>query len=126
MTSRQGGMVTRRLSGRVRFATEVEVSLNGASYEAMLVDISLRGARIEVPESLNPSPGVQCDLTVCLNHSLIRLPFGGEFIHFSGTIAGIRFTRTDLSSMMHLRRLLELNTGDPERIRSELGSLVFD
>ena len=117
-------IMTRRLSRRVEFATHSEVTFDGARHDAKLVNISLRGVLMAFDTSLAIEPGIPCQMAVYLNRSFLRLPFDGEFVHARDNLAGIRFIRMDFTAMTHLRRLLELNTGDAEQVRTELDSFI--
>lgn len=117
-------MSEHRLFKRVRFAVKIDIEISGKSYEATLVDISLKGALVTFPHELHPETGLPCQLTIHLDESDIRLIFSGEVIHTHGNLTGIKFTMIDLDSMIHLRRLLELNTANPDEVRNELESLI--
>jgi PilZ domain-containing protein len=117
-------MSEHRLFHRIKFVVKTDVEINGTSCEAVLVDISLKGALVAFPQEIHPEMGLPCQLTIHLNNSDIKLPFAGEVIHTHENLTGIKFTRVDIDSMIHLRRLLELNTADPDQVRSELFSLI--
>ena len=117
-------MTAQRLFQRIKFVAKVEVDINGVCNEATLVDISLRGALVAFQEELNPKTGSPCHLTVYLNQSEIQLPFEGMVVHSNGHLTGIKFTLISIEAMIHLRRLLELNSGDPDQVRSELNSFI--
>jgi hypothetical protein len=103
---------------------KTDIEINGTSCEATLVDISLHGALVTLPYELHPETGLPCRLTIHLNESDMKLPFTGEVIHSHDNLTGIKFTSINIDSMIHLRRLLELNSADPDQVRSELNSLI--
>ena len=109
---------------RISFVAKIDVEVNGTSCEASLVDISLKGALVAFPPGFHPELGLPCRLTIHLNNSDIQLPFAGEIVHIHDNQTGIKFTKVDIDSMIHLRRLLELNTADPNQVRSELHFLI--
>jgi len=117
-------MTAQRLFQRIKFVAKVEVDINGSRYEATLVDVSFRGALVAFQEELNPVLGSPCHLTVHLNQSEVQLPFEGVVVHSNGHLSGIKFTLISIEAMIHLRRLLELNSGDPDQVRSELNSFI--
>ena len=117
-------MPEHRLFHRIRFVLKTDIEINGKSCEAALVDISLKGALLTFPHELHPETGLPCQLTMHLDESDIKLIISGEIIHTHENVTGIKFTLIDLDSMIHLRRLLELNTAKPEQVRSELSSLI--
>jgi hypothetical protein len=109
---------------RIKFVVKTDVEINGTSCEATLVDISLKGALVTFPPELHPEKGQPCQLTIHLNESDMKLPFAGEIIHTHDNLTGIKFTMISIDSMIHLRRLLELNTGNPDQVKSELNSFL--
>lgn len=96
----------------------------GESGQVTLVDISLKGALLEVEGKRSLPVGRKCLLNIPLIPSKINLDFHVEVLHTRDTLVGVRFYRMDLETMIHLRGLLEAITGDPDRIRDEIGALV--
>jgi hypothetical protein len=89
-----------------------------------LIDISLKGALVEVNEIISPKTGETCFLRIILIPSEISLDFETEVVHRGVGMIGLRFDHMDIDTMIHLRTLLEANTGDPDKIRDELHFLV--
>lgn len=94
------------------------------SVYADLVDISLKGALVEVNDKLSLATGNTCFLNITLCSAEITLDFETEVVHMTDDLIGLRFDHMDVDTMIHLRTLLEANTGDPDRIRDELNFLV--
>ena len=117
-------MSEHRLFHRVRFVAKTDIEIYGKSCEATLVDISLKGALVTFPDRLYPEMGLPCQMTIHLDESDIKLTFSGEVIHSHENLTGIKFILIDLDSMIHLRRLLELNSTNPDQVRSELNALI--
>jgi PilZ domain-containing protein len=117
-------MSEHRLFHRIRFVVKTDIEISGKSCEAALVDVSLKGALVTFSHELHPERGLPCQLTIHLDGSDIKLIISGEIVHTRQNVTGIKFTLIDLDSMMHLRRLLELNTAEPDKVRSELSSLI--
>lgn len=105
---------------RVPFATDVQLRTGQQRQHCHLLDIALKGALVECDEPLSLAIGTRIHLTMALPDSKIVLGFDAELIHREGTHLGLKFLHEDLQTLTHLRTLLELNTGDPEGIRSEL------
>ena len=116
-------MSKERLYGRVSFATEAHLELSGKRVEGHLLDISLNGALVQLETPLEVKEGSPCHLVIDLSGSDISLDFNAEAVHFHDDCIGFKFTSSDPDSFAHLRRLLELNTGDPERVERELHQL---
>ncbi len=116
-------MTEKRLFQRIRFAVTTEVEIDGVRYDTQLVDISLKGALLEFPHAEVLDRGLPCHLIVHLDLSDVTLSFTGVVAHSHDNLTGIKFITVDIDTMMHLRNLLELNSGDPELVRSELHAL---
>jgi PilZ domain-containing protein len=117
-------MTAQRQFQRIKFAVETDVDINGARHDATLVDISLRGALVAFQDELPLTEGLPCQLSVHLDQSSVVLFFAGEIVRSRANLAGIKFTTINIDSMIHLRRLLELNTADPDQVKSELKSFI--
>jgi hypothetical protein len=117
-------MTEQRHYQRISFVTTNEVEIDAVRYDATLADISLKGALVVLPAAAQPEEGKPCRLRIELGSSETVLSFEGEIAHVHGELAGIRFTRYNLETITHLRRLLELNSSDPDRVLSELFALA--
>lgn len=117
-------MTEHRHFHRIKFVVQADFELNGTSLPTSLVDISLKGALVALPAGTSAALGSPCRLTLHLSSADVQLPFTGEIIHINDGLAGIKFTRIDIDTMIHLRRLLELNSANPEQIRRELHELI--
>lgn len=108
---------------RVFFGAEVILELNGHCYKERLVDISLKGALISIEEPVPVSGMEECRLAIRLSED-VAMFFKARPVHFEEKGIGVKFVEADTETLAHLRRLLELNTGDPEEIERELHFLV--
>jgi len=116
-------MPEKRHFHRISFDVKAELELNGTVTETSLVDISLKGALIEGPPGFAPELGSHCRLTIHLSNSDQFFSFDGEVVHLNENLAGIKITLIDIESMIHLRRLVTLNSENSEQVRSELNAL---
>lgn len=119
-------MTEKRLFQRIKFTAETEAEINGNRYEVTLVDISLKGALLTFPDGAIVDSGEVCHLILHLDLSDVTLSFTGVVAHSRGNLTGVKFITIDIVSMTHLRNLLELNSGDPDLVRSELNSFICD
>lgn len=116
-------MTTPRRFGRIPFAADLTLTHRSQVYSGNLQDIALKGALLHF-EALPPlHPGDVCKVDIPLLNSDIVLHFTAEAIHFHQESIGFRFIEMDLETMSHLRRLLELNTGNAEKIEEEMAFL---
>ncbi|TLM67319.1 MAG: PilZ domain-containing protein [Deltaproteobacteria bacterium] len=105
---------------RVPFEAEVQVAVGDHGWTCTLVDLALKGALLESATTLPLARGTVASLSLPLPGSPVVLDFEAELVHREGQRLGFKFLREDLETFSHLRTLLELNTGDPEGVRSEL------
>lgn len=116
-------MEERRRFVRVPFWHSVTLASASKQLEAELLDISLKGALLRLPEPLDVNDKWQLILPLG-DDAQTRLVFHLHNAHQEGLDYGFTFVQTDVESMSHLRRLLELNTGDSELIERELLQMV--
>lgn len=119
-------MTEKRHFERVNFIERVDIQWGENTRHCQLLDISLHGALLQLPEAAQPidpsSPAY--NLSLHLAGSPIVLHFQAKAVHFHANTIGFEFTTMDCDSMAHLRRLLELNTGNPEEIDRELLHMI--
>jgi PilZ domain len=120
--SEQSGNEQRSYS-RVDFDKPVSISVNEQSCIGQLLDISLKGAMLQL-ESIED---IRID-SVCL----LRMTLSEqEVIEMHATVVwtgnnqlGLLCDSIDLDSITNLKRLLELNMADPALLDRELASLI--
>lgn len=113
----------RRQFWRAHFHSPVQIAMHGQAGEADLYDISLKGALIKVADDWLGKAGDTCQL---------RLRLGGDAVigmhatvaHIDGRRVGLHCDSIDIDSATHLRRLVELNAGDPNLLDRELSALL--
>lgn len=92
--------------------------------EARLIDISLKGALVSVNANIVIAEKDKCIFEFHLNESEIILNVPSLLVYLKDDNLGLKFENIELESMVHLRRLVELNIGDPDIIQQELFFLV--
>ena len=112
--------MSKRQFRRIPFETEVQLAVGDRSWNCQLLDIALKGALLESAVPLQLPDETRACIVLPLPGSPITLDFQALLVHQQGTHLGFKFIHEHLDSLTHLRTLLELNTGDPEGIRSEL------
>ncbi len=89
-------------------------------------DLSLKGALLRLGQTGEIAPGAPCLLEVKLGE--LRIAMAAEVAHVEGTgsqrKAGLLCRSIDIESITHLRRLIEINTGDPRLLERELKALI--
>jgi PilZ domain len=95
-----------------------------------VIDISLKGVLLQLPEGGAPQAGMPClvklPLSAVVNEegSDVVIAMAGELAHVEGGHAGVLCRSIDLESITHLRRLIEVNLGDPAASERELKALI--
>lgn len=89
-----------------------------------MVDISLKGVLLQLPEGHEPQAGMPCLVKLPLSTSEVVIAMAGELAHVEGRHAGVQCRSIDLESITHLRRLIEINLGDSEASERELKALI--
>jgi len=117
-------MNEKRRFSRVTFIEKSFIEVGGTTVEVNLLDISLKGALIEVEDDIAIQKGDTLQLTFHLGKAEIIMQFKAEVIHRDETRAGLKFIETGLATMIHLRSLMEARTMDPDKVRDELGFLI--
>ena len=113
----------RRQFWRAAFRSPVRVTTHGGQIYAELNDISLKGALLEAGSNWNARKGEQCQIKLDLTPGN-TIAMWGTVMHVDGRNVGLRCDSIDLDSITHLRRLVELNSGDPASLEREFGALI--
>jgi hypothetical protein len=114
----------RRRFSRIAFHRPAELDVRIARGACEVLDVSLRGALVQVPFGFHAHVGQPCTLVIHLDAGDNEIRMEGEVVHREGTQVGVRCLEIDLDSISHLRRLVELNLGDEEVLHRELSALV--
>jgi len=115
----------RRQFWRAHFNSPVRLTLHGEVSEAMLHDISLKGALLKAPADWRGRKGDHCLLRLHLAADAV-INMSATVAHVEGRRIGLNCDSIDLDSVTHLRRLVELNAGDPGLLDRELSALVHE
>jgi len=113
----------RRRFTRIPFHTTAHVVNAGGSWYGKLIDISLKGVLITLPEEWEGKPGEHFLLELPLDDSTVSIRMEVLVAHCNEHRVGFECAHIDLDSITHLRRLMELNLGDPELLNRELSAL---
>lgn len=116
----------RRQFSRIAFHTPADL-ISGAHHDTVvLIDLSLKGALARLPADHRVRAGENCTLHIPLggDHAAIRMQ--ATVAHIEGLYVGLACRNLDLDSATHLRRLVELNLGNPALLERELSALVAE
>ena len=85
---------------------------------------------LQLPTGTAPQAGMPCLVKLPLSAGAgdegadIIIAMAGELAHVEGRHAGVLCRSIDLESITHLRRLIEVNLGDPAASERELKALI--
>jgi len=113
----------RRRFSRVGFDAVVELTQGTQTWTAKLVDISLKGLLLTQPSTFEISKDEPVQVKIVLSDKT-PITMNAEIVHQSALQLGLACSLIDLDSISHLRRLIELNLGDPAAAERELSELI--
>lgn len=109
-------MQEKRRFPRTPFDGEAHLQANGVTVPVELMDISLRGALLALPDGSTLSRGDSGELTLLMEDSDLRIPLPVDVRRTQDQLIGVEFGKVEVEAMQHLRRLLELHLGDGENL----------
>ncbi len=116
----------RRHHSRIAFHTPARLVVDDTSIDVVVLDISLKGALIELPANKSVGQDATGTLHVTLTEMDDQISMSVRVAHNKGLHAGLLCLAIDIDSVTHLRRLVELNLGDPKLLERELSALIAD
>ena len=116
----------RRRYTRVAFHAPARLVLPLDALDAVVIDLSLKGALIRLPAKTVIVEGESGNLHVRLGETDDRISMAVKVAHVEGRYAGVVCEGIDLDSVTHLRRLAELNLGDSDLLDRELSSFIVE
>lgn len=111
----------RRFS-RILFNAPATITADGVKHPCEVLDLSLRGVLLRTAAPL--SLGATTELALTLGSDDFGIVMSCEVAHVTDAHIGLRCMQTDLDSITHLRRLLELNANDADLLERELSALI--
>lgn len=115
----------RRFFWRAAFHSPARLVSPDGECQADLLDISLRGALLQMPTGWTGQRGAKCQLFLNLTADT-QITMWCTAMHVDADRVGLRCDNIDLDSITHLRRLVELNVGDHNILERDLASLIQD
>ncbi|OUS26744.1 hypothetical protein A9Q99_16100 [Gammaproteobacteria bacterium 45_16_T64] len=108
---------------RIQFDAIASLMTESGQYDTNVIDISLKGALIANPAhtSLEVEQEVVLKLTLSDNNTHIEVQ--GKITHIEESHIGLVCEHMDVDSASHLRRIVELNTGNNDLLERELEAL---
>ena len=112
----------KRNFSRIIFDAHTHISHDDKEWKTELLDISLKGALVERPDNWDEELGSEHLLRISLSGDN-RIDMQASVAHVEANQIGFACHHIDLDSITHLRRIVELNTGNEELLHRELSSL---
>ena len=120
----------RRHYARIAFHAPAQLVLASGALDVVVLDLSLKGALVQVPENaldLGAETDPPCELNIDLDDAESdRICMKVRIAHAHQGRIGLLCQDIDLDSVTHLRRLVELNLGNPDLLERELSALIAD
>ena len=114
----------KRHFSRISFVTSIHLVNAEGSWNAQLIDISLKGILASRPGGWNARIGDRYLVEMLTENPDATIRMDVSVAHIEDQRAGFRCEHIDLDSISHLRRLVELNLGDSEMLHRELTELI--
>lgn len=111
---------------RITFHRPAVLDMKVLRAECEVLDVSLKGALVEVGPGLALKAGDTCSLVIRLDAGDALIRMDGELAHVNGQRVGVKVDEMELESVEHLRRLVEVNVGDEAILHRELAALVAE
>jgi hypothetical protein len=115
----------RRHFVRVSFDAPALLTTATDAFSVHVLDLSLKGALITAPAQAVLRAGMLCQITIPLAETGNHIAMSTEVAHVEGLHTGLLCRGIDLDSVTHLRRLIELQLGDPALLERDLGELTL-
>ena len=120
----------RRHHSRITFHTTAHLLFGAKQFDVKVLDLSLKGALVQVSDAdLGEAALTEptCQLKINLDDAESnQITMDTQIAHAHGNRAGLLCRNIDLDSVTHLRRLVELNLGDPSLLERELSALIAE
>lgn len=114
---------TLRHHSRIGFDAHAYLRSDTMVWQTQLIDIALKGALVARPAEWQGVKGDQYQLELLLDDDQTVIRMAVTVMHAREDRIGLRCDHIDIDSISHLRRLIELNLGDPELLERELEGL---
>lgn len=113
----------RRRFQRIAFDAATELARDGQCWPVRLHDLSFQGVLVSRPEAWRATGASEAQVLVRLSdEASVRMEV--VLVHEEADLLGFACRHIDLDSITHLRRLVELNLGDPALLEREFAALL--
>lgn len=115
----------RRRFKRIAFDAPTELIQGERRWPVELIDISLKGLLVELPADWSAQDGHVFDAAITLSpDAIVRMQVEQRHLHQENAHLGLICLHIDLTSMEHLRRIVELNLPNRTELGREFHELI--
>lgn len=114
---------SQRHFSRIAFDAQAYLRNDTLVWQSALIDVSLKGALIARPADWTGQLGEIYTLELVLGDDQLIIRMVVSIAHVHDERIGLQCVNIDIDSITHLRRLVELNLGEPESLERELAAL---
>jgi len=107
----------RRTLSRVDVRFDVFLKIDNAEIPVKTWNLSMRGMQISADHRF--SQGDSCEVIIALSPE-VKIQLQGQIVRKSGDEAGVYFIGMGEDSFFHLKRLVQYNIEDPDKVDNEL------
>lgn len=118
--------VERRRRPRFPFHGRATLRSGAAAWDVRLLDVSGAGALVVAPERFSGAPGDRCELVIPVVSGAESVRAEARIARRQGRLVGLACVALDLSNLVALSRLVELNLGSPRLLERDLPSLLAE
>ena len=113
----------RRRFKRIAFDARTELGQGDKIWPVELIDLSLKGLLIKRPDPWLGNPEKEFSVDIHLSDD-VEIRMDVQLMHDDHGQLGFVCQHISLESIERLRRVIELNLGDPQELERELGALI--
>ena len=113
----------RRRFKRIAFDARTELKQGQHTWPVQLLDLSLKGLLVEKPAAWEGDADQPFVAEIYLGDEA-QVEMQVQLAHDDHGQLGVRCENIELDSISHLRRVIELNLGDPAELERELAELI--
>ena len=112
----------RRSFSRITFDGNTTIAQGSNQWPVTLIVLSLKGLLVEEPEKWAADTATAMQANIQLDDETV-ISMAINWRHAANGLIGFECAHIDIDSIIHLRRLVELNLGDDELLERELALL---
>lgn len=109
---------------RIEFDAVCELHCEEEVWQTEVLDISLKGVLVRKPRGWEAPLNRPCELVIHLDDYDRAIVMAVELRHVEDDHLGFKCQYIDLDSVTHLKRLVELNLGDPALLEREFAHML--